>query len=135
LVTLQNDFELVGDTVPNPITWLGRTAYSYTNTSELQIKLKESADARVDELRTLETVLDVYFGNDYGGRKSLTADILVSSSSEFTFQPQMLNFLVVLGSEINPFQFLNILGMVIGVLLLLLGYLYLIILVPILLKL
>jgi len=110
LVTLQNDFELVGDTVPNPITWLGRTAYSYTNTSELQIKLKESADARVDELRTLETVLDVYFGNDYGGRKSLTADILVSSSSEFTFQPQMLNFLVVLGSEINPFQFLNISG-------------------------
>jgi len=40
LVTLQNDFELVGDTVPNPITWLGRTAYSYTNTSELQIKIE-----------------------------------------------------------------------------------------------
>jgi hypothetical protein len=110
LVTLQNDFELVGDTVPNPITWLGRTAYSYTNTSQLQIKLKESADARVDELRTSESVLDVYFGNNYAGRKSLTGDIMVSSSPEFTFQPQMLNFLVVLGTEIDIYQFLKIDG-------------------------
>jgi len=110
LVTLKDDFELVGDNVPNPITWLGRTAYSYTSTSELQIRLKESADERVDELRTWETVLDVYFGNNYGGRKFLKADVLVSSTTEFTFQPQMLNFLVVLGAENNVSQTLRISG-------------------------
>ena len=110
LVTLQDDFELVGDNVPSPITWLGRRAYSYNNTSELEIRLKESADERVDELRTWETVLDVYFGNDYGGRKFLKADVLVSSTPEFTFQPQMLNFLIVLGTENNLSQILKISG-------------------------
>lgn len=111
LVSLKDDFELIGNNIPTPSFVFGQVVWAFSSITELQVRLKESADARLDELRTDDIIFEVFFQNNYPGSiKYLRGDILVSSTIEFTFQPQMLNFLMILGANNNFSKTLQVFG-------------------------